>query len=100
MSMSPKTACDALHAGQRLLIVYHGFSRLVEVHAVGYTEEGHAVMLVWQVGGGSLSNRPVGWKLLRLDEISSYRIAGEPSAAPRPGYNGGGKAMATMLCRL
>jgi len=98
--MSPETAWDALHAGKRLLIAYHGFSRMVEVHAVGYTEEDHAVMLVWQVEGGSLSNKPVGWKLLRLDEVRRLGLTEEPSAAPRPGYNGGGKAMLKTLCRL
>jgi len=98
--MEPEAACNLLHSGKRLGALYHGFPRVVEIHAVGFTEEGHAVMLVWQVRGGSVSHVPTGWKLFRLDEIGEAGPTDEPSTAPRPGYNGGGPAMARTLCEL
>lgn len=98
--MDPRTACAALRSGRRLDLLYHGFRRVVEVHAVGVTDEGQAVMLAWQVRGGSVSHVPTGWKLFRLDAIRDAAPTDEASSAPRPGYNGGGQAMARTICAL
>lgn len=83
-----------------LEIRYDGFARLVEVHAVGFSSEGHALMRVWQVSGGSSSGERSGWKLLRLDEASSYGVSNSVSQAPRSGYKRGDKAMPTIVCEL
>jgi hypothetical protein len=98
--MHAETACQALRAGKCLAVSYDGYSRVVEVHAVGYSEEGHALMRVWQVRGGSVSNEPVGWKLLRLDEVRGVSITSETSAAPRPGYRHNDRSMARIVCQL
>ena len=89
------TACKALNQGKLLEIQYGGYVQVVEVHAGGLTRNGHQVMLVWQLRGGS-----VGWTLLWLDDIVGYRIIGEASAAPRPGYRRGDKDMETIFCQL
>ncbi len=79
----------AVASGHCLEVRYDGYVRIVEVHACGWTKEGHAVMRVWQVRGGSVSNEPVGWKLLRLDETVGLVLLNELSAAPRQGLQTG-----------
>lgn len=94
------TACQALELGQVLELRYDGFYRYVEVHAVGVSTAGNAVMRCWQVRGGSASGEPVGWKLMRLDEVLNAAISDEPSQAPRPGYSRGDKGMSRITCQL
>jgi hypothetical protein len=96
--MQTHTPCEALGLQKCLEIRYDGYSRVVEVHAVGFTDEGHAVMRVWQIRGGSASHEPVGWKLLRLDETIGFGITDEDSHAPQAGYRRGDKAMARIVC--
>ena len=99
--MKPDTPCAAMQAGKRLEIRYDGFSRIVEVHAVGRSKEGNWLMRVWQVRGGSAHDEPVGWKSMRLDEAGIGHLTEEPSLAPRAGYRRGDKAMAGGIrCQL
>ncbi len=94
-------ACEALKTGKTLELRYDGYTRAVEVHAVGRSSEGNAIMRVWQVRGGSVSNERVGWKLMRLDEATSAAILNhEDSQAPRAGYKRGDSAMAHVICQL
>jgi hypothetical protein len=95
-----QVACEALRSGHVLELRYDGYSRSVEVHAVGFTKEDDAVMRVWQVSGGSVSNEPVGWKLLRLDEATEAVVTKQRSLAPRPGYKPGDPVMQQMTCQL
>jgi YD repeat-containing protein len=95
-----ETACDALRAGKRLELRYDGYSRVVEVHAAGYTKDGNAIMRVWQVRGGSVSGERTGWKLMRADETFSAHIIDEASDAPRQGYKHGDSAMDRIVCEL
>ena len=67
---------------------------------MGFTKEDNPVMRVWQVSGGSVSNEPVGWKLLRLDEATEAVVTQQRSLAPRPGYNPGDPVMQQMTCQL
>src|SRR5260370_10443558 len=61
-----QVACEALRSGHVLELRYDGYSRSVEVHAVGFTKEDNAAMRVWQVSGGNASNKPVGREVLPL----------------------------------
>lgn len=93
--------CKALQAKKCLRLRYHGYQRIVEVHAVGSsTKDGGAIMRVWQVRGGSESGEYQGWKLLRLEEAIGGEIIDEPSHAPRQGYKRGDSAMSSVTCQL
>ena len=98
--MFADTACNAIRGNRRLELRYDGFSRVVEVHAVGTTKDGHECMRAWQVRGGSDSGEPVGWKLFRLDEAFSAHVTNEKSEAPRPGYKRGDKALTFIRCQV
>jgi hypothetical protein len=95
-----KIACDALRAGKRLELRYGGFTRVVEVHAVGVTRKGDLIASVWQVRGGSAHDEPTGWKTLTLADISAAALIDEPSMAPRPGYAPRMKSMHRVICEL
>jgi hypothetical protein len=93
-------ACQALQQGKVLELRYDGYSRCVEVHAVGVSTAGHYVVASWQTSGGSSRGESVGWKLMRLDEIQGAAISGQASAAPRDGYRRGDKRMQRIICEL
>jgi hypothetical protein len=95
-----QTACEALRSGHVLQLRYDGYTRDVEVHAVGYTKDDNAVMRVWQVAGGSVSNEPTGFKMLRLDEATGAFVTKQKSLAPRFGYKPGDRAMRVITCQF
>ena len=98
--VSTQVFCDALGTKRRLQLHYVGYLRVVEVHACGVTKDGDSVARVWQVSGGSVTGEPVGWKLLRIDEVHRANLLGEASEAPRPGYRRTDAAMARIICRV
>lgn len=93
-------ACDALAQRKCLELQYDGYSRIVEVHAVGLTKSGNPIMRCWQVSGGSVSGERIGWKLFRLDEAIGGFITNEASQAPRIGYKPGDSAIAVVRCQI
>ena len=95
-----QVACDAIQKGKVLRLNYDGFSRGLEVHAVGYTKDDVAIMRVWQISGGSASNERTGWKLMHIDEARSAEISESDSAAPRTGYKRGDKAISRIVAEL
>jgi hypothetical protein len=98
--MYSETACAALHAGKCLELQYDGYSRVVEVHAVGTSTANNLVMRVFQIRGGSVSGERTGWKLMRLDEAISAHVIDEPSQAPRSGYKRGDRDMVVIRCQI
>jgi hypothetical protein len=98
--MRSDTACDALKRELCLELRYDGYSRIVEVHAVGTAKDGSEIMRVWQVSGGSKSGQSRGWKILRISEALSAKVIDKISEAPRFGYEHGDKAMSFIRCEI
>lgn len=93
-------AMTALQACVRLDLRYDGFSRVVEVHAVGISTAGNPCMRVYQVRGGSVSGEPVGWKMMTFDKAFSMHLTEEVSQAPRQGYARNDRGMSRIFCQL
>jgi hypothetical protein len=99
--LKTSSICEAIKKRRRLEIQYHGQTRVLEAHIVGRSREGNWLMRGWQVRGGSNSGAPVGWKLIRLDELQSVIVLDETSLAPRSDYNPRDPAMlGGILCRV
>lgn len=93
-------AIAALNSTVRLELRYDGFSRVVEVHAVGISTAGNPCMRVYQVRGGSVSNEPVGWKMMTFDKAFSMHLTEEVSQAPRQGYAKNDRGMSRIFAQL
>jgi hypothetical protein len=94
--MSVSSALDALQQQRCLELRYDGFTRLVEVHAVGVSTAGNDCMRVFQVEGGSVSGERQGWKMMTFDKTFAAIVSSVPSQAPRPGYAPDDRGMSTI----
>jgi hypothetical protein len=90
----------ALQSGVRLRLQYDGFIRIVEVHAVGISTANNPCMRVFQTSGGSVSNEPVGWKMMVLDKAFTMHLTEEVSQAPRQGYAKNDRGMSVIHAQL
>ncbi len=95
-----ETATAALRDRKVLELQYDGYSRCLEVHAVGWSSTGHAVMRAWQVSGGSRHGERTGWKLMRLSDARAAAITEMPAEVPRRGYKRGDPAMKRIVSEL
>ena len=92
-------ACEALNAKKCLEIRYDGYSRIVEVHAVGTSTAGNPVMRAWQVHSTKPGFKPE-FRLFRLDKTWAYAISNTDSQAPRTGYKRGDPAISVIRCQI
>lgn len=92
------TAAMALRTQRLLELRYPSFSRRVEVHAIGYSKTGRAIVRAWVRSGRR--GEPKGWKLLDLAEAQEAEVADEASSAPRRGYRRGDRAIERIVCEL
>jgi hypothetical protein len=99
--------CCAIANLRLLRLSYSGWNRVVEPHAYGLGRGGREVIRAWQVVDcisfdGRLGWRldPVGWKLLRVDEIGLLSLLPESVPAPRPDYRRGDKDIWLTFCQV
>ena len=88
-------------ANKRVLeLRYDGYHRIVEPHTYGVSDQGHYLLRCYQTAGGSHSGKPVDWKLLRTDEISSLHETGALFPAARHGYKRNDPAMQRIYAQI
>lgn len=92
--------CNAIQSRHILHLVYDYGTRIVEPHAYGASKDGNDLLRAYQTGGASVSGERMGWKLFRMDEVSSLSDSGQTFAGQRSGYKRGDKAMETIYCQL
>lgn len=95
-----QTIASAIAKKEVLRLEYHGFYRIVEPHAYGINHLGHEVLRCYQTGGGSKSGKPLGWRLLRLDETHAITTTGSSFAGARPNYDRDDKGMSSIYAQL
>jgi hypothetical protein len=92
--------CRAIREHRVIEFYYDGGLRTAEPHCYGVSRQGNELLRAYQTAGYSESGQVVGWKLLRMDQLSQLVLAAERFADPRPQYNPNDKAMASVYCCL
>lgn len=81
------TIIEAIKQHRVLNVFYDGYNRKVEPHTYGINSAGHEAVSCYQVGGGSASGNPEGWKMLltsKLDKAVLTELTFSPRTSPSP----------------
>jgi len=92
--------CNAIRDRKVIRFYYNGGFRTVEPFCHGISTAGHDILRGWQTGGYSESGESQGWKLFRVDDMSSLTITDEVFEGRRPRYNPSDSAMTTIYCNV
>jgi len=86
---------DAIKRKRMLHFDYHGKSRTVMPHILGYAGTGHLALSAYQVSGTGN-----GWRMFRLDETGPVDMTSRGFGRPRHDYNPDDPAFDKVLARL
>jgi hypothetical protein len=89
----------ALEKGCSLELYYSGFSRLVEVHAVGLDAGGREAILAYETLGTGKGHKGE-WLVLALEDARKVAVSGYFSEAPRPGYRRDDPRLKQIIAQL
>jgi len=92
--------CNSISEKQIIEFVYDGEIRIVEPFCYGVSTSGNEVLSAYQVGGYSSSGNPDGWKLYRIDAISTISEHGMKFDGNRPNYNPNDNRMTNIYCNI
>jgi hypothetical protein len=92
--------CNAIQGRKVIRFFYDGGFRMAEPHCHGESKEGNELLRAYQTDGYSESGNPQGWKLFRLDEMTSLTITDATFSGARPYYNPADKDMVSIYCCL
>jgi len=74
--------CQAISGLRLVSFVLAGHERIAEPHDYGVID-GQRRLFFYQVGGGSRSGRPIGWRWADLGKIAGLRVLDRGFAGPR-----------------
>lgn len=106
---SVDSVVDAIKNKDKVIIYYDGDEpggkglREIEPVCFGYSKADNPVLRAWDKEGASHTaykgEQPLpGWRLFRLDKITSFKKTGEKFNEPKPGYNpDGDKTMSRVV---
>ena len=97
--MTYPVICDAIRLRHVVRVLYRGGVREVEPYVYGRNSTGDELLRAYQLRGVSRSGTP-GWKMFRVDDISSVSVTFEPFTAPRAGYDPADTVIAFINCRI
>lgn len=95
-----RTICAAISSKKVLRFYYKGGYRSVEPFCHGISTARNEALRGYQVSGYSESGKPIGWKFIRVSEISNMTITNEQFNGKRPGYNPNDSAMDSICCHI
>lgn len=90
--------CNAIKNKQVLEFYYDGGIRVVEPFCYGISTAGNEVLRGFQIEGYSNSGNSFGWKLFKIDEMTSIRNKNMNFSGQRPYYNPNDKSMTEIFC--
>jgi len=91
--------CQAITDRKVIELRYSGYSRIVEPYAHGRSQNGEDIFRCYQLSGGSESGERVGWKILKVCDVSALHIT-DTHFTKRSDYRRGDKAMEVIYCQL
>ena len=89
------TIVDAIKRKRMLHVDYHGKSRTVMPHILGYAGTGNLALSAYQVTGTGN-----GWRMFRLDDASKIDITNKGFRRPRHDYNPDDPAFDEIVAQL
>ena len=90
--------CEAIRNHLELELRYNGYNRVVNPYACGLNKDGETLLRCFQVAGGSVSGERTGWKLLKVEEITSMH-ATVNTFEIRTEYSRGDKGIFSIDCQ-
>ena len=90
-SINNKFVCTIYYKGERAGLIDDGY-RYIEPYTLGTNHKGNTILRAWLIKGksrlGRIDPKQVpGWRLYRIDRISSISVSLEKFTIPKKGYN-------------
>jgi hypothetical protein len=82
-----RALCAAIAGRHLVRFVLSGRERIAEPHDYGVID-GRRRLFFYQVGGGSRSGQPLGWRWAEFDQIAALQILEQRFAGSRPAPSG------------
>lgn len=100
-AINSKFVCTIYYRGETKGIVDDGY-RYIEPYALGVNEKGNTVLRAWLIKGKSRRGRidpkqVPGWRLFRIDRISSISVSLQTYTTPHKGYNAEDSGMTEVM---